>query len=232
MTQVAEQEIYKAIKQAIIQQKLAPNTQLVEDILAESFGVSRTPIRNVLRRLAHEKLVTIIPHKGTFVACPSVDQAREVFEMRKTLEAAATRQACKHLTQDHIRQLKAMISEERRASTEGDLFEALQISCDFHLKIAELAGNSFGYRYIEELISLNYVIMAYYGHRQLKLCGSLEHDQIVNAMIEGNEQLAERLMSEHLKEIENCLDFDGIPKYPLSLSEVFQTSQEDLSPRR
>ncbi len=98
MLQANEIEIYKAIKDAIIQQKLRPNMQLVEEVLADSFGVSRTPVRNVLRRLASEKLVTVIPYKGTFVACPSIHEAKEVFEMRRVLEAGAIRKVCRTLS--------------------------------------------------------------------------------------------------------------------------------------
>ena len=80
MTKGKEREIYRDIKLAITQHKLLPNSQLVEDALAEAFEVSRTPIRNVLRRLEMEKLVTVIPYRGAFVSCPSVDEAREVLK--------------------------------------------------------------------------------------------------------------------------------------------------------
>jgi len=222
MTQASEAEIYKEIKQAIIQQKLRPNMQLVEDVLAESFGVSRTPVRNVLRRLAHEKLVTIIPHKGTFVACPSVTEAKEVFEMRQVLETAAIRKACNRLDEAEISQFKAMLEAEKAAHTRGDLLETLQISCDFHLKIAKLAGNSYYYRYLEELISLNYVIMSFYGHRQLTLCGCQEHALILDAMIEKDTTRAEQLMLEHLKHIEACLDFGDSHAATASLADLFK----------
>ncbi|MFP3392682.1 GntR family transcriptional regulator [Brevibacillus sp. SIMBA_040] len=222
MIQSNEADIYKTIKQAILQQKLRPNMQLVEDVIAESFGVSRTPVRNVLRRLAYEKLVTIIPHKGTFVSCPAVADAKEVFEMRRVLEAAAIRQACKRADAEHIARLHSLIEEEHEAHAQGDMFAVLQISGDFHLKIAEIAGNSYYIRYLEELISLTYVIIAFYGYKQLMYCSSDEHMQILNAIRQKDESSAERLIVEHLTLIEQSLDFDEAEDVPTSLVDIFK----------
>ncbi|MED1949611.1 GntR family transcriptional regulator [Brevibacillus centrosporus] len=216
-----EEEIYKGIKQAIIQQQLRPNMQLVEEVLAESFGVSRTPVRNVLRRLAQEKLVTIIPYKGTFVSCLTVQEAKEVYEARKFLEAVTIRQACKRLTDEHVLQLKTIIEEEHEAHSHEDSFVSLRLSCDIHLKIAEIAGNSYNYRYLEELISLSYVIYAFYGPGRL-FCGSEEHTEILHALKQRDESLAERLMLEHLNRIESLLNFNETLAAPLSLTEIFK----------
>lgn len=222
MIQSNETDIYKTIKQAILQQKLRPNMQLVEDVIAESFGVSRTPVRNVLRRLAYEKLVTIIPHKGTFVSCPAIADAKEVFEMRRVLEAAAARQACQRVDVEQIDRLLSLIEEEHEAHAQGDMFAVLQISGDFHLKIAEIAGNSYYTRYLEELISLTYVIIAFYGYKQLMYCSSDEHTQILNAIRQKDESSAERLIVEHLTLIEQSLDFDEAEDVPTSLVDIFK----------
>jgi len=222
MIQSNETDIYKTIKQAILQQKLRPNMQLVEDVIAESFGVSRTPVRNVLRRLAYEKLVTIIPHKGTFVSCPAVTDAKEVFEMRRVLEAAAIRQACKRADDDQMDRLRALIEEEHEAHAQGDMFGVLQISGDFHLKIAEIAGNSYYPRYLEELISLTYVIIAFYGYKQLMYCSSDEHTQILEAIRLRDEAAAEQLITSHLTLIEQSLDFDEAEDMPASLVDIFK----------
>lgn len=222
MIQSNEADIYKTIKQAILQQKLRPNMQLVEDVIAESFGVSRTPVRNVLRRLAYEKLVTIIPHKGTFVSCPAIADAKEVFEIRRVLEAAAARQACQRVDAEQIDRLYSLIEEEHEAHAQGDMFDVLQISGDFHLKIAEIAGNSYYIRYLEELISLTYVIIAFYGYKQLMYCSSNEHMQILNAIRQKDESSAERLIVEHLTLIEQSLDFDEAEDVPTSLVDIFK----------
>ena len=76
--------IHARIYDAIVEQRLPPGTKLGEETLCEIFGVSRTMIRRVLQRLASEHVVEARPHRGAFVARPSVEEAREVFEARRT----------------------------------------------------------------------------------------------------------------------------------------------------
>jgi len=222
MSYANEERIYKEIKLAIIQQKLRPNIKLVEDEIAESFGVSRTPVRNVFKRLAYEKLLTIIPNKGTFVSSPTVEEAREVFEVRRVLESTAIEQACRNLTGADSEQLKSMIEEEHDAHVREDYFATLSISMDFHLKIAEIAGNSIVHRYLEELSSLTYVIIALYGYKNLRLCRNDEHLSILEALKQRDRELTKQLVIEHLTHIEQSLDFEEGSAAPLSFSEIFK----------
>lgn len=224
-----EEKIYLEIKKAIIQQKLRPNTQLIEAEISESFGVSRTPVRNVLRRLAHEKLVRIIPNKGTYIASPTIEEVKEVFDMREILETAAVRKLCSGISEKQYKELKILIDEENEARDQGRLNDVLQITCDFHLKVAEFAGNSFSYRYIEELVSLNYVIMALYGQKHLHVCGHAEHAAILNAIDQEDEQAAERLMIEHLREIVHSLNLDENLNQSISMKDIFNSSEHSLS---
>ncbi|MDF2964342.1 MAG: GntR family transcriptional regulator, partial [Paenibacillus sp.] len=217
-SQANEEEIYREIKHAIIQQKLRPNMQLVEDVIADSFGISRTPVRNVLRRLALEKLVTVIPYKGTFVSCPSVEEAKEVFEIRRVLEASIVRKVCRNLADKQIEQLELILREEQAAHSQGDFVGALQITGDFHMRIAEMAGNSYIYRYLEETVSLTYVIIALYGSRQ-KFCH--DHEKILEALIRKDEDMAEKLMVDHLHQLEKSLNFDEQDASSYSLSDIF-----------
>lgn len=221
MLQASELEIYKAIKDAIIEQKLRPNMQLVEDVIADSFGVSRTPVRNVLRRLASEKLAKVIPYKGTYVSCPTIEEAREVFEMRRVLEAAVIRKVCRNFTNEQHEQLQNLLEEEHEAHRQGDFFGALRITGDFHLRIAEMAGNFYYFRYLEELVSLTFVIIALYGRRQRVYCH--DHREILKAIRQGDESLAERIMVHHLKEIEAQLDFEESEAQAKSLYDIFKS---------
>lgn len=216
----SELEIYKAIKDAIIEQKLRPNMQLVEESIAESFGVSRTPVRNVFRRLAAEKLVSVVPYKGTFVWCPTVSESKEVFEMRRVVENAAIRKVCRSWDQSREEQLARMLKEEEEANGCGDLFGALRISADFHLRMAQLSGNSFFSSYLEELVSLSYVIIAFYGQRRPTHCQ--HHKDILNAIRKGDEELAADLMESHLREVEAALDYEELDDAPSTLADIFK----------
>ncbi|MED4453080.1 GntR family transcriptional regulator [Metabacillus fastidiosus] len=217
-----ELEIYKKIKQAIILQKLKPNTQLVEKELAESFDVSRTPIRNVLRRLQYERLVKIIEHKGAFVASSTIEEAKEVFEMRRILEVAAVRKACRLSTEEQIRELEKMVEEEQNTYQHVDYIEATQMAGEFHLKIAEMAGNSYFYQYLEDLISVTYIIISIYGRGQAEKGTCRHHLHIFDAIKKRDEDLAEKLCIEHLREIEDNLHFNEGLEISTSLSEIFQ----------
>ncbi|MDQ0199169.1 GntR family transcriptional regulator [Neobacillus ginsengisoli] len=215
-----EIEIYKKLKQAIIHQKLLPNIQLVEKEIAESFGVSRTPVRNVLRRLSYERLVKIIENKGAFVSCSSIEEAKEVFEMRRILEAQAVRKACRLSTEEQLSELEKIVKEELNIYQHVDYIEAIQMSGEFHLKIAEMAGNSYFYQYLEDLISLTYVIISIYGRGQEEKCSCRNHLHIFHAIKQRDEDLAEKLSVEHLREIEDNLHFSEKIQIPTSLSEI------------
>ncbi|TYP73343.1 GntR family transcriptional regulator [Paenibacillus methanolicus] len=220
MSNKREQEIYREIKLAITQHKLLPNTQLIEDALAEAFRVSRTPIRNVLRRLAMEKLVTVIPYRGSFVSCPSVEDARAVFEMRRVIEPSMVRKVCAAASTEQIAQLRELLREEHQASHAGDVVGALDVTVDFHLKLAELAHNSYYYTFLEELISLTSVIIALYGTNQA-FCR--DHEELVEAIMLKDGNLAARVMTDHLLQIERSLDFSIATGSVANLSEIFQS---------
>lgn len=216
----SEAEIYKAIKEAIIDQRLRPNMQLVEEVIAESFGVSRTPVRNVFRRLATEKLVSVVPYKGTFVWCPTVSESKEVFEMRRVVEDAAIRRLCRTMDETQRKQLEQMLKDEMEANSRGDLFGALRISGDFHTRIAQLSGNSYYSKYLEELVSLSYVIIAFYGQRRPTHCH--HHKDILGAIQSRDEDKAARLMAVHLKELEEALDYGEGWEEPGTLADIFK----------
>ncbi|MDO7486276.1 GntR family transcriptional regulator [Peribacillus frigoritolerans] len=107
-------------------------------------------------------------HKGTFVSCSTIEEAKEVFEMRRILEGEAVRRACRLFDEEQLQELETLVEEERHIYGSRDFSESLKLSGDFHLKIAEIAGNSYFYQYLEDLISLTYVIIAIYGRGEWK----------------------------------------------------------------
>lgn len=219
MTKRKEREIYRDIKLAITQHKLLPNSQLVEDALAEAFEVSRTPIRNVLRRLEMEKLVTVIPYRGAFVSCPSVDEAREVFEMRRVIETSMVRKLCATVKPEQLFPIETLIREEHQASHEGDIVGALDVTVDIHLKLAELSDNYYYYHFLEELISLTSVIIALYGTDQ-SFCH--DHVDLLAAIQQQDGEQAAHIMTEHLWQIERSLNFTETAPNVLNFKEIFQ----------
>jgi DNA-binding GntR family transcriptional regulator len=100
--------------------KLEPEQRLVERELVAQTGVSRTTIREVLRQLAAEGLVTSIPHKGTVVAAPSLERAAELYEVRAVLEGMAAQQFAERATDDHVRVLRLAFEDFAAVAASGD----------------------------------------------------------------------------------------------------------------
>ncbi len=109
--------IVDAITTAIVERRLMPGTKLAEQQIADIFKVSRTLVRQALNQLSRDHLVTLEPARGAFVAQPSVEEARQVFEVRAMLEAAMVRQLCARITDAQVAELRA--PPARRARRRG-----------------------------------------------------------------------------------------------------------------
>ena len=135
------------------QMRLKPEQRLVERELIEQTGVSRTTIREVLRQLAAEGLVTTIPHKGTVVASPSVERAAELYEVRAVLEGMAARQFAERATDVHLRALRrAFEGIERRARSGRPNSQAmLEAKRHFYDALFEGAANGTIQSLVESL---------------------------------------------------------------------------------
>jgi DNA-binding GntR family transcriptional regulator len=114
------EQVLDLLRREIVEMRLAPGQRLVERELIERLGVSRTTIREALRGLAAEGLVTSIPQKGTVVAIPSTKEAAEVYEVRALLEGAAARQFAERATDLHLSTLRSAFATIERAASDGD----------------------------------------------------------------------------------------------------------------
>lgn len=202
-----EDAIYERLLAAIFEHRLPPGLKLGEDRLARFFGVSRARIRGVLPRLAHEGVVRLEPNRGAFVAQPSVSEARDVFEARRILEPAIVRK----LAQDHGRRvnvapLRQHVAAEARARANGDTRAVVRLSGEFHILLAEQAGNEMLAKTMRELASLTCLIIALYDKPAVPSCLGEEHGQIVDALASGDGERAASLMLEHLEHVEHNLD--------------------------
>lgn len=160
---LSDDEIYERIIDAVIDQRLLPGTRLGEDKLGQVFGVSRTRIRQVLIRLAHEQVVTLEANKGATVAQPSVADAREVFEARALIEAVLLQRFMERATPADMQALADCIEAEEEARREADQADALRLSGRFHLLIAEVAQHQTFARMLKKLISRTSLILMSYA---------------------------------------------------------------------
>ena len=219
MESSSTRQIVESLSRAIVEHRLHPGTKLAEQKLADHFGVSRTLVRQALFQLAQNRLVTLEPARGAFVATPSVDEARQVFAVRRMLEAEMTREFVRTVTPAKIKALKAHVAEERKAVDGTDVTSRTELLGDFHVRMAELMGNQVLAELLRELISRCALITLMYQSNQAAEHSNDEHADIVKALAARDEELAVRLMNEHLLHVEENLTFDRkLPTNDISMA--------------
>jgi DNA-binding GntR family transcriptional regulator len=201
-------EIYERIYIAILEHRLQPGTKLGEERMADIFGVSRARIREVLARLAHEQIVELYAQRGAYVAKPTIEQARDVFEARRLIEPAVLRRLIDTLTQDKVNRLRQHQELEADARRRNDKRAVIRLSGEFHTLAAELAGNSALARSMRELCMLTCLTIFLYDAPTAQSCRHDEHELIIDAVAKRDRARAEKLMLDHLDHIESSLKLD------------------------
>ncbi len=200
-----QDEIYERIYTAIVEHRLHPGTKLVEERLAVIFSVSRTRIREVLARLAHEQVVELIPQRGAYVAKPTIEQALDVFEARRLIEPALVARLIETLTPERVARLRQHLALEIDARRRNDKRAIVRLSGEFHTLLAEQAGNAALARTMRELATLTCLIIVLYDAPTVDACLADEHTAIVDAIAHRDLAKAEKLMLDHLDHIERGL---------------------------
>ena len=133
--------VYAGLRRAIIEQALAPGDKLPEDAIGRSFGVSRTLVRGALARLEAEGLVRLQANRGAEVASPTLEEAADIFEIRRCLELEAVGRLAGRATEADIARLEAHLEEEE-AAVDGDAARSIRLTGEFHILLAALAGST------------------------------------------------------------------------------------------
>ena len=211
--------IVESLTRAIVEHRLHPGTKLAEQKLADHFGVSRTLVRQALFQLSQNRLIKLEPARGAFVAAPSVEEARQVFAVRRMLEAEMARAFARSATPSKIKSLREHVAQEKRAVQQQDVPGRTELLGDFHVRMAELMGNQVLADLLRELISRCALITLMYQSTHAAEHSSEEHVEIVKALAAKDEDLAVRLMTEHLLHVEENLSFERkLPVSELSLA--------------
>jgi DNA-binding GntR family transcriptional regulator len=215
-------EIYRRIQKAVLEHRLGPGTKLVEERLADVSGVSRTKIREVLNKLAHEGMVTLIPNRGAFIASPSVEQARDVFMTRQMIEPQMARQLAAKATPVQIRALRRHVRQENDARKRGDMPAVIRLSGEFHILIAEMVGSEILLRLMRELAPLTCLIITLYDKPNAPACPHHEHDHFIDAVEAHDADRAAAVMLEHMQHIEATLSFESPATTSLDIESIFE----------
>ncbi|HSV59499.1 MAG TPA: GntR family transcriptional regulator [Variovorax sp.] len=205
------ESIAQDIATAIVEKRLPPGTWLREEALGRVYAVSRTKIRAALLTLSKDKLIEMIPDKGAFVSKPSVQEAREVFGVRRLLESEVVRLFVARATAADYQALEQHIHFERTTlsatTTTGTVREKLL--GDFHVALAETTGNHTLTELIRELVARSSLIAMLYHSSNDPHCSSDEHSDFLRACKSGDVDAAVTSMMEHLNRIEANLDLDN-----------------------
>jgi DNA-binding GntR family transcriptional regulator len=197
--------IAESITVAIVERRLMPGTKLSEQKIADIFQVSRTLVRQALNQLSRDRLVTLAPARGAFVAMPSVDEARQVFQVRAMLEGSMARQLCACITDPQIADLRRHLRDEAAAVARTDVPGRTRLLADFHVLLARLLGNEVLAQLLSDLLSRSSLIALMYQSSHSAAQSQHEHGLIVDALQRRDADAAAALMAQHLAAVEQTL---------------------------
>lgn len=201
--------IREQLRDAIIDRRLAPGTKLSEAEVGALFEVSRTVVRAALQMLSFEGLVKTERNRGAFVANPSPDEARQVFNSRRLIEPALALEAAARIQPADIAAFRDRLNEETALMNQRGASARraeIRASGDFHLLLAGVAGNAILTRFMEELVARSSLVIALYGRTGASSCGHNEHGDILAALESRDGARASKLLLHHIDHIEADLD--------------------------
>ncbi|KAA5606362.1 GntR family transcriptional regulator [Roseospira marina] len=218
---MTEDDVHRHIAEAIIDRRLPPGVKLVEQNLADIFSVSRARVRAALSRLALEKMVTVEPNRGARVATPSVEEARQVFDARFLVEDGIVRAAARAMDAAARARLEAHVQAEADARARRDRHAVIRLSGEFHLLLADIAGNGVLLDFLRELISRSSLVISVYERPGATDCSHHGHHDLLHHLIARNAEGAATAMRQHMEEIVESLDLSAHREDGVDLMRVF-----------
>lgn len=198
--------VLEAIRTAIMNGTLQPRERLMELQLAEELGVSRTPIREALRKLELEGFIVMVPRKGAYVADLSFKDIADVFEIRAALEGLAAGLAAERITEDELDSMERLLVGKQEAITQGDIDKLVEVDTSFHELLYKASRNARLATIIsnlrEQIQRFRLTSLSFPGRNKESL---KEHKQLVEAIQARDSQLARQLAQEHIENAENVL---------------------------
>ena len=193
-------QIADRLRDMIMTSQLKEGDKINENELCASMGISKTPLREALRVLSAEGLISLVPNRGSFVTKPTIGEIKEMFEVMSVLEGVCARAAAARMDAaalDTVEQLHAKLEQEY---TSRDQKEYIRINNQYHKFIQQLAGN----RTLNQIVNGLREKILLYRFQSLNLPGRFdasikEHRELLEAFRQKSAQQAERIMKKHLK---------------------------------
>jgi DNA-binding GntR family transcriptional regulator len=204
--QTLTDRIYQLLKENIVRHRLKPGARLLDQEIAESLNVSRTPVREALNRLGTEGLVEIIPRRGAFVINLSAKDMKDIYEVREVLEVLAVRLAVPRLSDEDILGLEETLEAFSNALDRKEHLTCFELDKEFHDRIVRLSGNA-------KLAEINTLLGGNIQTTRWRHCQNdhrqqlslQEHRAILDALIKRDVDLASELVSDHIRSVKKDL---------------------------
>lgn len=191
--------VFKTLRQAILRGELEPGERLMEIQLAQKLGVSRTPIREAIRKLELEGLVVMIPRKGAEVASITEKDMHDVLEVRAILEELAGSLACKNMTEEAISELKLASRNVETAIISKDVVKIVDADVKFHDIIYKITGNDRLIQIISNLSEQMYRYrLEYVKDARVHSILINEHEDIIRQLSSKDVDKAQVVMKQHI----------------------------------
>ena len=198
--------VFNTLRQAILKGELAPGERLMEIQLAEKLGVSRTPIREAIRKLELEGLVLMIPRKGAEVARISEKSMRDVLEVRRSLEELAIELACERMTEEDFKELDLAQNAFKKAVAGGTAMEIAETDEAYHDIIYNSTGNTRLVQILNNLREQMYRYrVEYLKNNEVYEQLLEEHEFLIQAVIKHDKAQAKDIICRHIDNQEKAI---------------------------
>ncbi|MEQ9811349.1 MAG: GntR family transcriptional regulator [Azospirillaceae bacterium] len=194
------EQVAEKLRQAIALGEFEPGARLVERVLCERIGVSRTSLREALRQLEHEGLVTNVPHRGLIIAKPDRKQAAAIFEARSVLEGLICRQFCERASKEQMSALKAALGALARAYETGVPREMLSAKTRFYEVLMEGADSEVAEQMLRSIhIRVSQLRVTSLSNPNRAQRSLQEIRTLVDAILAGDAAKSESLSRHHVE---------------------------------
>ncbi len=197
------EKVYVTLRDMIMRSELAPGTRLKDAELAQQFGVSNTPVREALRWLTADSLVTVIPRRGAFVRCLTVEDFSKLSEIRASLEVLATRLTAERANDQTLAEIVQAATLHLKTVESGTRAEYLALDRRFHAVIAEASGNEILVSMLNSIADRIQIARYLDQSKDRDLLSGQEHVAIAEALVNRDGDKAAELMMKHIEENRN-----------------------------
>ncbi|MBV4523581.1 GntR family transcriptional regulator [Pseudomonas sp. SWRI74] len=198
-------DLYPRVFDAILEQRISASSRFTEESLGQMFSASRSHVRRVLTRLSHEQIVILRPNHRPQIAAPAPEQTRQILHARRLTETTLIQLACQQPRPAAVKALRALIDNYRQKQARGQHGAAIRLSGEFHLQLADMAGNAPLAHFLGSLVPMTSLAIAQCEQQTAYDHIEHAHAAIVEAVERADVNAAVRLVTQHLADLEQRL---------------------------